>query len=56
MLIDGYDQYNQQEAEVVNISPDEGSEEPGEPPVRADDCRSRALHRMGYADDSQSRP
>ena len=38
MLIDGYDQYNQQENEVVNISPDDGSEEPAEAPQRADDC------------------
>lgn len=38
MLIDGYDQYNQQENEVVNISPDEGSEEPTDTLPRADDC------------------
>jgi hypothetical protein len=40
MLIDGYDQYNEQENEVVNISPDEASEEPTEPIRRADDCMS----------------
>lgn len=39
MLIDGYDQYNQQENEVVNISPDDASEEPAESLPRADDCR-----------------
>ena len=38
MLIDGYDQYNQQENEVVNISPDDASEEPAETLPRADDC------------------
>ena len=38
MLIDGYDQYNQQENEVVNISPDDVSEEPAESLPRADDC------------------
>jgi hypothetical protein len=39
MLIDGYDQYNQrQEAEVVNIRPDDASEEPGEDALLADDC------------------
>lgn len=38
MLIDGYDQYNQQENEVVNISPDDASEEPAESLPRADDC------------------
>lgn len=37
MLIDGYEQFNQ-ETEVVNISPDDHSEEAGEPPLRADDC------------------
>jgi hypothetical protein len=40
MLIDGYDQYNQQENEVVNISPDEQSEDPGEPVIRADDRKT----------------
>jgi hypothetical protein len=38
MLIDGYDQYNQQDNEVVNISPDDGSEEQAEALPRADDC------------------
>jgi hypothetical protein len=38
MLIDGYDQYNQQENDVVNISPDETSDEPSESLPRADDC------------------
>lgn len=38
MLIDGYDQYNQQENEVVNISPGEQSEDAAETPLRADDC------------------
>jgi hypothetical protein len=40
MLIDGYEQYNTQENEVVNISPDEHSEDPGEPAIRADDRKS----------------
>jgi hypothetical protein len=38
MLIDGYEQYNQQDNEVVNISPEDGSEEPAEAQPRADDC------------------
>jgi hypothetical protein len=38
MLIDGYDQYNQQDNEVVNISPDDASEEPSDVLPRADDC------------------
>ena len=45
MLIDGYEQYNQQENEVVNISPDDRSEEAAESPIRADDCTlADALH------------
>ena len=39
MLIDCNEQYNQQENEVVNISPDDASEEPAEAPIRADDCK-----------------
>ena len=39
MLIDGYDQFNQrQDAEVVNITPDDASEEPAEETLLADDC------------------
>lgn len=40
MLIDGYDQYNQQESEVVNISPDDHSEDATENVLRADSCES----------------
>lgn len=40
MLVDsGYDQYNQNDNEVVNISPDEQSEDAVESPIRADNCR-----------------
>ena len=38
MLIDTYDQYPQQENEVVNISPDEHSEDAAEASIRADNC------------------
>jgi hypothetical protein len=38
MLIDGYDQYANHDNEVVNISPDDASEEPSETLPRADDC------------------
>jgi len=38
MLIDTYDQYNQQDNEVVDISPDDASEEQGDTALRADDC------------------
>ena len=41
MLIDNYNQYNQQEDEVVNISPDDASEEPVDTAPRADDCTFR---------------
>ena len=49
MLIDGYDQYNQQENEVVNISPENGSEGPAEALPRADDCMS-TLHYNSFLD------
>lgn len=39
MLIDGYDQYNQQENDVVNISPDDASDDHAEAAPRADDCQ-----------------
>ncbi len=38
MLIDGYEQYNQRENEVVDISPEDAAEEPAEALPRADDC------------------
>jgi hypothetical protein len=38
MLLDGYDQYNQQESDVVNITPDDASEEPSDTLPRANDC------------------
>jgi hypothetical protein len=38
MLIDGYEQYNQQNEQVHNIVPDEPSEEAVESHARADDC------------------
>ena len=40
MLVDDYEQYNNDRQEVVNISPDDPTEEP-EPEIRADDCRFR---------------
>ncbi|KAI1615479.1 ubiquitin thiolesterase [Exophiala viscosa] len=44
MLIDGYDQYNEKENEVVNISPNEGSEEPTDALPRADDYEAMKRH------------
>lgn len=44
MLIDGYEQYNQQNDQVVNITPDDHSDEAAESPVRADDCESTTVH------------
>jgi len=38
MLIDTYDQYTQQDNEVVDTTPDDASEEQREAALRADDC------------------
>ena len=57
MLIDGYEQYNQQNDEVVNITPDDHSEEAAESPVQADDCEFTTFHgRWLLLISSQSRP
>ena len=37
MMVDDYEQYNNDRQEVVNISPDDPNEE-AEPDIRADDC------------------
>lgn len=42
MMVDDYEQYNNDRQEVVNISPDDPSEDP-EPEIRADDCMSPFL-------------
>ena len=47
MLIDGYEQYNQHNDEVVNITPDDHSEDTAEAPVKADDCMSPRVHCAG---------
>ena len=41
MLIDTYDQYTQQDNDVVDITPDDASEEQAEALLRADDCEFR---------------
>jgi hypothetical protein len=38
MLVDEYEQYNNDRPDVVNISPDDASEEPAEVEPMADDC------------------
>jgi hypothetical protein len=38
MLVDEYEQYNHDRPDVVNISPDDASEEPAEVEPMADDC------------------
>jgi hypothetical protein len=38
MLVDDYEQYNNDRPDVVNISPDDASEEPAEVEPMADDC------------------
>ena len=40
MLVDEYEQYNNDRQDVVNISPDDAFEEPAEAEPMADDCRS----------------
>ncbi|KAK5941021.1 ubiquitin-specific protease ubp15 [Knufia obscura] len=44
MLIDTYDQYTQQDNEVVDITPDDASEDQGEATLRADDFESMKKH------------
>lgn len=39
MLIDGYEQYTQQDADVVDITPDD-AEDGENVALRADDCRA----------------
>jgi hypothetical protein len=41
MIVDGFEPYNDQENEVVNISPgpETNGDEPEETKVRADDCK-----------------
>jgi hypothetical protein len=38
MLVDEFEQYNNGRPDVVNISPDDASEEPAEVEPMADDC------------------
>jgi hypothetical protein len=47
MLIDGYEQYNHQIDETVDIRPDDHSEEATDAPIRADDCMSGLLPKIG---------
>ncbi|KIV92154.1 hypothetical protein PV10_06615 [Exophiala mesophila] len=44
MLIDSYDQYNSQENDVVNITPDDAAQEPAEALPRADDFEAMKKH------------
>lgn len=43
MLIDAYDQYNQQDGDVVDIQPDDASDGQADAPLRADDCEYHHL-------------
>jgi hypothetical protein len=43
MLVDEYEQYNNDRPDVVNISPDDASEEPAEVEPMADDCTCRGF-------------
>lgn len=42
MLVDTYDQYNHQENDVVNITPDDAAQDPAETLPRADDCKPQS--------------
>ena len=41
ILVDGYDQYSRRDSDVVNITPDEGSDGPADAEAEplADDCK-----------------
>ncbi|KAK5463058.1 ubiquitin-specific protease ubp15 [Exophiala xenobiotica] len=54
MLIDGYDQYNQQESDVVNITPDDASEEPSDTLPRADDFEAMKRHVLPDLPDTET--
>lgn len=43
MLIDTYDQYNQQDNDVIDIAPDDASDGQVDSPLRADDCELHLL-------------
>ncbi|KAK5071922.1 ubiquitin-specific protease ubp15 [Lithohypha guttulata] len=51
MLIDGYDQYTQQDAEVVDIQPDGAEDTQDEAPLRADDYEAMKKHVFPPLDD-----
>lgn len=51
MLIDSYDQYNQQDNHVVDISPDDASDELAESQPRADDVEAMKKHMFPPLDD-----
>lgn len=56
MIIDGYEQFNQQENDVVNISADEHSEDAAaENILRADDCMLPMLRRRDAIADYMTR-
>ena len=44
MLVDEYEQYNNDRPDVVDISPDGASEEPAEVEPMADDCTHSVFH------------
>lgn len=48
MLIDSYEQYNQHENDMVEISPDDGSDEQPEQQLRADDRMFLVAYRILY--------
>jgi hypothetical protein len=52
MLVDEYEQYNNDRPDVVNISPDDASEEPAEVEPMADDCTCNSLSFLSASSDN----
>ena len=52
MLVDEYEQYNNDRPDVVNISPDDASEEPAEVEPMADDCTCNGLFLLSTSSDN----
>jgi hypothetical protein len=52
MLVDEYEQYNNDRPDVVNISPDDASEEPAEVEPMADDCTCNGFPSLTASSDN----
>jgi hypothetical protein len=54
MLVDDYEQYNNDRPDVVDISPDGASEEPAEVEPTANDCTLSAFLSLNFSCDVSS--